>query len=42
MGMEESHADIRESTESAFALSLILLLQVRFLLFESFRFMNPR
>ena len=42
MGMGELHAHMRESTESLSASSLILLLQVRRLLFESFRCMNPR
>ena len=39
MRMEESHAHMVESTESLSASSLSVLLQVRRLLFESFRFM---
>ena len=43
MNMAEPHAHMGESTESLSASSLILLLQVRWsLLFEFFRFMNPR
>ena len=42
MRMREPHAHMGESVESLSASSFILLLQVRRLLFVSFRFINPR